>query len=820
MSRSCMSGGTHPAFRTRSILFLTSALALLGLPAQAARVLDVRVGDHPTFTRIVFELDEQAQYQIEQLPAPGGIRLTVEASAAAMRLAPTDSLVEEVSIDAGTDRSVANVRLRGPVGQMTERALSHPPRIVIDLMLPAALGSAPPGEAPTPSAAQPTQQTAEVTPAPIAVAGVAGTAKAPGEPAAISPTVEAASATALSAAHASFPAAQESDGQSYPVSTFEIVYVDPNPEFPSIDEMNQVWLELGQTATGLVAPRAGVPLTRFRLGDLRQFGVQPIYQSAIRAINQQLVFEFNRRDFYAIVVTPLPEDIERRTGRDLRPAGDPRLRLGVYAGRVKDLRTFASGDRFPEDAEKLDLPEHAWILEGSPIQTESPNDLLRKDQLDAYLARLNRHPSRRVDADISPARTAGGVNLDYMVTENKPWYAYFQIENTGTEETTLLRQRFGFAHQQLFGRDDVLQLDYVTGNFNSVNGVVASYEAPFVRGGRFRGRIFGAWSQYDASVLGVPPDAAGQDPFSGTQVDTGLQLITNVFQYRELFVDTVLSAGYEWIDVNNELNPAGLQRQKESFLLGSAGLRVERFAPFSSLTGQLVVERNFGGLVNTSADDLAFLGRNTTGLEANFMTLRWDFDFSVFIEPLFSPSSWSSPSAYETKSLAHELFFSFQGQQALNSRLIPQHQSVVGGLYTVRGYPEAAVVGDDALVFTAEYRLHIPRLFSPGGKPVQVPVLGKFRGRPEYQYSYADWDLIFRTFVDVGHTGFYDKQPGDIKQNPVGSGVGLELRVLRYLTARVDAGFALKSVNPIPGTDDGATSVGDSKVNFSVRILY
>ena len=468
---------------------------MLALPARAARVLDVRVGDHPTFTRIVFELDEPAPYRIERLPAPGGIRLTVEASAAAMRLAPTDSLVEEVSIDAGTDRTVANVLLRRPAGQMKERALSHPPRIVIDLMLPKALASAPPGEAATPSAAQPTQETAEVTPAPIAVAGAAqaaGAAEAPGEPAAASPKVEATPATPTSAANAQFPPAQESDGQHYPVSTFEIVYVDPNPEFPSIDELNQVWLELGQTATGLVAPRADVPLTRFRLGDLRQYGVQQIYASAIRAINQQLVFEFNRRDFYAIVVTPLPEDVERRTGRDLRPAGDPRLRLGVYAGRVKDLRTFASGERYAEDAEKLDLPEHAWILEDSPIQTESPNDLLRKDQLDAYLARLNRYPSRRVDADISPARTAGGVNLDYMVTENKPWYAYFQIENTGTEETTKLRERFGFAHQQLFGRDDILQLDYVTGNFNSVNGVLASYEAPIVRGGRFRGRVFGA----------------------------------------------------------------------------------------------------------------------------------------------------------------------------------------------------------------------------------------------------------------------------------------------------------------------------------------
>ena len=40
-------------------------------------------------------------------------------------------------------------------------------------------------------------------------------------------------------------------------------------------------------------------------------GVQQIYASAIRTLNQQLVFEFNRRDFHAIVVAPFPEDVER-----------------------------------------------------------------------------------------------------------------------------------------------------------------------------------------------------------------------------------------------------------------------------------------------------------------------------------------------------------------------------------------------------------------------------------------------------------------------------------------------------------------------------
>jgi hemolysin activation/secretion protein len=627
----------------------------------------------------------------------------------------------------------------------------------------------------------------------------------PGPVAAQAAAVQAEAAQELDAQ--ALPGATRADGPRYPVSELVITYIDPNPQFPSPEEMAQIEVEMSRSADGLVGPRAELPTVRFVLAEFGALGVQNVYGSALRALNQQLVFDFNRRDFHAIVVAPLEDDIERRTGRDLRTDGNTRLRLGIYAGRVKDLRSFASGEGYESQEDKLDLPQHTWIREASPIQPGTDRDLVRKDQLDEYLARLNRHPARRVDAEISPARDVGGVNLDYMVAENKPWWVYFQIENTGTEETTDLRERFGLAHSNLTGRDDLAMLDYITGDFDEVQAVLGSYEIPFTREGRFKARVFGDWSEYDASVLGF------NNSFTGEQIDAGAQLIFTAFQYQELFADLILGGQYQHVEVENEL--AGTD-QVEDFAIGMLGLRTDRQGVSSSLNGELFVLHNFGDLASTHGDQLNELGRLGVD-EEDYTLIRWNLDLSFFVEPLLSPRTWRDPSLIDTASLAHEIALSFNGQNALDDRLIPQQQQVAGGLYSVRGYEESAAVGDDVEIGSLEYRLHLPRLLAPSVEATRVPVIGEFHTRPKYQYTFPDWDLILRGFVDFGHVSQVDANSFEDDQTLWGAGFGAELRLLRYFTGRVDVAWALRDVE-ITTTDE--VESGDSEIHFSVTLLY
>ena len=267
---------------------------------------------------------------------------------------------------------------------------------------------------------------------------------------------------------------------TYVVSRIVLQYAQEHPDHPEISSLMGLEVALSASNQALVGPRPGLPVALVAISDfgLRDTGV--LTPTAIRAINHRVVNEFNSLGFAGVLVEPNPEDIDSRSGRDLRPTDRTELRIQIWTGRVARIRTFASGERVPLE-ERIDNPAHARIAERSPLQpvgAAGPGSLMRLNMVEDYVARLNRHPGRRVDVALSPAQDPGGVFLDYLVAENKPWAAYFQLSDTGTKSTGHARQRFGFMHTQFTGQDDILQLDYFTSEFDDMNGYFASYERP------------------------------------------------------------------------------------------------------------------------------------------------------------------------------------------------------------------------------------------------------------------------------------------------------------------------------------------------------
>src|SRR5258706_2060563 len=80
----------HPRHRRPRLLAALFAAAALctGLPALAAQITDVRIGAHPKFTRVVFELDGRAGYSIERAgtDAAPELRITIEAQSSTREL--------------------------------------------------------------------------------------------------------------------------------------------------------------------------------------------------------------------------------------------------------------------------------------------------------------------------------------------------------------------------------------------------------------------------------------------------------------------------------------------------------------------------------------------------------------------------------------------------------------------------------------------------------------------------------------------------------------------------------------------------------------
>ena len=82
-------------------LFVALGLLVSAVPTLAAEIVEVRVGKHPTFTRVVFELDRPAGYRIERSdPSVDAAELIVslEASSIPRSVTKKKSLIEQVDV--------------------------------------------------------------------------------------------------------------------------------------------------------------------------------------------------------------------------------------------------------------------------------------------------------------------------------------------------------------------------------------------------------------------------------------------------------------------------------------------------------------------------------------------------------------------------------------------------------------------------------------------------------------------------------------------------------------------------------------------------
>ncbi len=621
------------------------------------------------------------------------------------------------------------------------------------------------------------------------------------------------------------PADAEIDGPGFEISYFDLRYAiqEEHPGLPALEFLSAMPIELGKTTEGYVAPREGVAIVHLSLNEIALRPMEVFYASAIWYINDTIREELNAQGLIGIVVLTDGSQIggggapgQWSQIEDLRAEDQKSLALHILTSFLSEVRSIASGDRVKTE-DRISSPLHARIRRHSPVQPAERDeqgliigerrDLLRRDLIDDYLYRLNRHPGRRVSTAVAGGSDGpGSAVLDYLVTESRPWTVYFQISNTGTETTDIWRERFGFIHNQLTGRDDIFSIDFITSKFDQNNAAIGSYEAPVFDSERLRWRAYGAWSEFTAADVGQ----LGQD-FTGSSWAGGAELIWNVFQYRDLFVDLKGGFRFQNIQVDNKLAD---QKGDETLFFSYIGADIERFSPTSNTSISAALEFFDAGMTNVDVDGLTNLGRLLP--EDNWMVLKYSFEHSFYLEPLFFGKAWEDASTPASSTLAHEIALSVKGQWAFDTRLIPQAEQVVGGFYTVRGYAESVAAGDSTVVATAEYRFHLPRAL--GLDPDPGTLLGKpFRLRPQQVYGRPDWDLILRTFVDIGQATNSKRQVFEKDETLLSVGVGGEVSIMRNLNVRLDWGVVLDEV--AGGTPD-VVSTGSSRLHLSATLLF
>lgn len=192
-------------------------------------------------------------------------------------------------------------------------------------------------------------------------------------------------------------------------------------------------------------------------------------------------------------------------------------------------------------------------------------------------------------------------------------------------------------------------------------------------------------------------------------------------------------------------------------------------------------------------------------MSPNWGILQGGFYGSFYLEPLFHDNK-------KVRRLANEIVVVMQLQNAFNQRLIPQLEGILGGLYTIRGYPQSTVAGDNLYMGSVEYRFHLPGVFKPNPNARTKLFKRPFRWAPAEPKGQADWDLLFRAFYDVGETTVNQRRSSEHDHLLMGAGLGAELVVWQNIFIRGEWGRAFRSANGI--------SEGNNQFYFSSTVIF
>ncbi|CAE7262685.1 mscS [Symbiodinium necroappetens] len=522
---------------------------------------------------------------------------------------------------------------------------------------------------------------------------------------------------------------------------------------------------------------------------IADLGGERLSAGAVRAALEAVPAAYAAKGYRGILVTV-----------DEAALAEGRLELSFLEGRVGEVRSLL---RREGDEAVVNDPRAERLRARVPARASSgdePGSLVDLATLDGFAHQLSRHPNRRADIALSPGPRSGNegdLTLDLLLTESAPLLLYAQASNTGTEETSEWRERFGLTHFNLTNSDDILTLDYVTGSFEGVHAAIGSYEAPLDSAGRVRGRVDALYSRYDASELGVL-----LVDFRGETASAGAEVAWNVYQRGPAFVDLFAGARFEYHEVENNI---GIETDN-TFLIPTVGVRFEQRTDAWSLDASLALEFNWASAGGTDESDIDLLGRFDT--DADFALLVYDATWSAYLDALLG----------EGASRVHEIAFGARGRVSFDDRLPPGFTDVVGGFYTVRGYPEAFASGDRSVIASAEYRFHLPRALTAYGEGEGPGELfgDEFYWRPAHAGGLTDWDLVLRTFVDIGWVGTVDALPFEGDETLIGAGVGVELSIKRTFSARLDWAWALRDAE----TADDRVDSGDNELHlvFTTRM--
>lgn len=366
-----------------------------------------------------------------------------------------------------------------------------------------------------------------------------------------------------------------------------------------------------------------------------------------------------------------------------------------------------------------------------------PDGNFKSEAFTRSLMLLNELPDLQVKAVLAPGKVPGTADVVLQVQDQLPVHAGLDYNNYGTVQTGQHRMGLDFDAGNLVTQGDQFALRGVLG-FPSRNNTFfqAQYTTPLDLDGTTLTASYANGAFAVSQGLGAILDVRG-----------GADIFTLAFAHplsRELDFSSNLGLAVSHKTVRNDFFGGALPFSRDQYTMA----RLSYMGDWRGPTGRTLLQASWAqGLGGTGANDpLA----SRAGVSGTFSRFNLD--------------------AARIQRLDDNLYGVLRGSaQWSTTSLYIGEQFALGGPDTVRGYPQAELLGDNAYLVGAELR------WSP------------FEDAPDA------FQVV--TFVDHGGVSLRRRLPGDLLggSSLTGAGLGFRWALWENANLRVDLGFPLTS---------------------------
>jgi hemolysin activation/secretion protein len=424
-----------------------------------------------------------------------------------------------------------------------------------------------------------------------------------------------------------------------------------------------------------------------------------------------------------------------------------------------------------------------------------------------------------VDTDLRLRKEGAGVkgrrfvDMDFFIEEDLPLHATVGISSSGTRPNEdWLRPSLSLQHLNLTRHDDTLTVNLGPFSLPEVEALTSgagSYHWPHHvwKGGGTT--LYGGYADRDAEEVVKGVDIRGYGWFLGLQ--ESLRLLDS----ERHALSAGLSIAYREVEDQLVLTGEGEDGRREETPTEKRNLT---FVPLGLSFNYSTPVFGAGRLFLTSSTSLHFEGMDNADT-AEFERLRVGADATYAVErlqlALLQPLRLGRRAPRTAAPAGSPMLFAKVDGQIGTGTLIPAEQKPLGGMDSVRGFPERVVLGDDGLSGTVEFRT--PFVF-----PVTHALARFCDSTPEarrLRLQDTEEQLQGVVFVDGGAVANRES-PGEQRRYTLWSaGLGFRYGYGPALQIRFDWGFPLAGREDV-GSEETEEVDASGRFHFSLTAQF